>query len=128
MPTLTATPAISICEHAARRWAERVRQDPSMPACAARRDLERCTAHAQMTDEAPSWLAVDQSEPGARYLLVGPDVAVVLRPERAGDGLAAVTVMTAHDQGSVHAARCRNRRRSRHEKTRSARRPARSYA
>lgn len=125
MPALCPT-EITVCEHAAQRWAERVRHDPTMSVQAAREDLQRCAAAGELTCNAPRWLAVDASEPGARYLLLGPDVAVVLRGI-AAQHLAAVTVMTPHDRGAVHAARCRNRRRARHRST-GARRPSRSYA
>jgi len=108
---------LAICEHAAQRWAERVRQDPQMPVRDARQDLERCAQGGQLTAVPPIWMATDPHD-DARYLMVGPDVAVVLRRRHPSQPMTAVTVMTPHDEGSVHAAACR-RRRHRRQRRRS---------
>lgn len=110
---------LPICDHAAQRWAERVRQDPTMPVRAARQDLERCAQGGEMTTVPPAWLAADAHD-DAHYLMIGPDVAIVLRRRHHSQPLTAVTVMTPHDEGSVHAAVCRSRRRRRQrQRTRS---------
>lgn len=105
---------IEISRHAARRWAERVRQDRTIGLRTARTDMERCARLGTFQTAAPVWMyATDDGHEGSAYLMLGDDVALVLcRPPRRP--WVVVTVMTRHDAGGVHAATLRERRQARH--------------
>lgn len=104
---------MEISRHAARRWAERVRQDRTIGPRSARSDMERCARLGTFQTEAPAWMyAADDLYEDSVYLMLGDDVALVLcRPPRRP--WVVVTVMTRHDAGGVHAATLRERRQAR---------------
>jgi hypothetical protein len=104
---------MEISRHAARRWAERVRQDRTIGPRAARSDMQRCAQLGTVRAEAPDWMYASEDEyEDSVYLMLGDDVALVLcrPPNRAW---VVVTVMTRHDAGGVHAATLRERRQAR---------------
>lgn len=110
-----APPEMEISRHAARRWAERVRQDRSIGPRNARTDMQRCAPFGTVHEEPPAWMyAEDDSYRGSVYLMLGDDVALVLCRPRGQRPWVVVTVMTRHDVGGIHAATLRARRKARH--------------
>ena len=115
LPLPSPTPALWVRDHAAERWAERVRLDPLMPLQAARANLLACAASGTWSATAPAWMAVDEGD-DALYLLVADAVIVVRRDS---GRYVAVTTMTPHDRDSVHGARLRQARRARQRRRRA---------
>lgn len=100
-----------VTTHAAGRWAMRVRGDDRLPEADAERDLVRCAEVAELAEEAPAWLLVEEGQyPGSQYLMLGDDVAIVVVPLRQSRRWAVTTVVTRTDTGSVQVARRRSAR------------------
>lgn len=88
-----------------------MRGDDRLPRAHAEADLVRCAQVAELRQEAPVWLLVNDEEfAESQYLMLGDDIAIVVVPLGRGQRWAATTVVTRTDTGSVEMARRRSAR------------------
>jgi hypothetical protein len=86
-PTPTAD-TVLVSRHAAEQYQHRVK--PGLNIAAARRELERLRALADVSSRAPRWL--NAANPAPYYLLIGDAVVLPLLPQ--GEGWVATTCVT----------------------------------
>ena len=98
---------INFAEHAVRRFIERLR--PGIESEAAYSELCHLLASSRVVRQPPGWLATESAPPADRWLLIGDDLALPLRRNRAGELLAVTTLA----RGSISPTRRSSRNRAR---------------